>query len=81
MRASGDARAAEAAGLSAGAARKVLELARLRFEAGMATAVDTVTAQGALAEAEDGEIRARYEAQMALARLAFARGNVRAAVR
>ena len=30
----------------------MLELARLRYEAGLATAVDTVTAQGALAEAE-----------------------------
>lgn len=77
----GQTRAGAAAALSATAARKVLELARLRYESGMATAVDTVTAQGALAEAEDAEIRARYEASIALARLAFARGDVRAALR
>jgi outer membrane protein len=76
----GQARAAVAAGASATAARKVLELARLRYESGMATAVDTATAQGALAEAEEQEIRARYEGAIALARLAFARGDVKAAL-
>lgn len=73
-------KAAAAARDSATAARQVLDLARLRYESGLATAVDTVTAQGALAEAEDMEIRARYEASLALARLAFARGNVRASI-
>ena len=72
--------AQKAAASSAEAARKVLELARLRYEAGLATAVDTVTAQGALAEAEDAEIRARYEASIALARLAYARGDIKAAL-
>jgi outer membrane protein TolC len=74
-------RVAAAAANSAVAARQVLALARLRYESGMATAVDTVTAQGALAEAEDAEIRASYEAAMALARLAYARGSIRAALR
>lgn len=77
----GQTRAAAAAQSSVTAAREVLELARLRYESGMATAVDTVTAQGALAEAEDAEIRARYEVSIALARLAFARGDVRAVLR
>ena len=74
-------RAAQSAAQSAAAARQVLELARLRYESGMATAVDTVTAQSALAEAEDAEIRARYESSLALARLAFARGDVQAVLR
>ena len=74
-------RAAAAAANSAVAARQVLSLARLRYESGMATAVDTVTAQGALAEAEDAQIRASYEASIALARLAYARGAIRAALR
>ncbi|HEU0119979.1 MAG TPA: TolC family protein [Bryobacteraceae bacterium] len=71
---------AEAAAASAEEARRVLALARLRYEAGMATAVDTVTAQGALAQAEDTEIRARYETSIALARLAFAQGAVKGAL-
>ena len=75
------ARAAGAAAESSKAARKVLELARLRYESGLATSVDTVTAQAALAESEEAEIRARYGAQLALAQLAFAKGDVRAAVR
>jgi outer membrane protein TolC len=74
-------RAAAAAAGSAAAARQVLALARLRYESGLATAVDTVTAQGALAEAEEAEIRARYEASIALARLAYARGSIRSALR
>ena len=74
-------RAAAAAGESSAAARKVLELARLRYESGLATSVDTATAQAALAESEEMEIRARYAAQLALAQLAFAQGDVRAAIR
>lgn len=74
-------RAAAAAAESARAARQVLDLATLRADSGLATAVDTVTAQGALAEAEDAEIRARYQAQLALAQLAFANGDVRAVLR
>jgi outer membrane protein TolC len=74
-------RAAAAAAESTEAARRVLEWARLRYESGLATSVDTVTAQAALAESEEAEIRARYGAQLALAQLAFAKGDVRAAVR
>jgi outer membrane protein TolC len=74
-------RTAAAASESSIAARKVLELARLRYESGLATSVDTVTAQAALAESEDAEIRAKYAAQLALAQLAFAKGDVRAALR
>ncbi len=74
-------RAAAAAAESSDAARKVLDLARLRYESGLATSVDTVTAQAALAESEEAEIRARYGTQLALAQLAFAKGDVRAAVR
>lgn len=61
---------------AAGAAREALELSRLRFEAGIATSVDTTVAQGALAEAEDSVIRTRYEMHLAQARLAWAMGNL-----
>jgi outer membrane protein TolC len=70
--------AAATAGRAAAAARQVLALSTLRYNAGLATAVDTVTAQGALAEAEETEIRARYQAQVALAQYALASGDVRA---
>jgi outer membrane protein len=73
-------RAATAARESATAARTVLELSRLRYEAGLATSVDTVTAQSALAQAEESEIAAHFQAQLALAQLAFARGDIRAAI-
>lgn len=72
--------AAQAATTSAeratAAARTTLELARLRFAAGLATNIDTVIAQGALAEAEDREIQVRYQVQLARARLARAEGDV-----
>lgn len=58
------------------AARQSLELARLRFSSGIATNLDTITAQGALAQAEDTEIRTRYEFHLARARWARAIGNV-----
>lgn len=61
---------------STAAAREVLELTRLRVETGLATSLDTVVAQGRLAEAEDQEIRTRYQLQLARARVARARGNV-----
>jgi outer membrane protein TolC len=61
---------------AAGAAREALELSRLRFEAGIATSVDTTVAQAALAEAEDAVIRTRYEMRLAEARLAWAMGNL-----
>lgn len=58
------------------AARESLELARLRFEGGLATNLEVVSAQGQLAQAEDAEIRARYDALIARARLAYAGGEV-----
>jgi outer membrane protein len=57
-------------------ARKALELSRMRFGAGLTTSVDVATAQSALAEAEDAEIRTRYEWYAAEARLARAEGDV-----
>ncbi|MFO0367294.1 MAG: TolC family protein [Acidobacteriota bacterium] len=71
---------AEAAAAAARAARQVLELTTLRYQSGLATTLDTVTAQEALATAEDLEIRSRYQAQLALAQLAFAYGDVRTAL-
>jgi outer membrane protein TolC len=65
-----------AAAASVRAAKETLELARLRFEAGLATNLDVTVALGNLAEAEDAEIRARYDALLARARLAQARGNI-----
>lgn len=59
-----------------GAAREAFELSRLRFEGGLATNLDVVSAQGQLAQAEDGEIRARYDALIARARLAYAGGEI-----
>lgn len=58
------------------AARQSLELARLRFSSGIATNLDTITAQGLLAQTEDTEIRTRYEFHLAKARWARAVGNV-----
>jgi outer membrane protein TolC len=66
----------EASSKAAAAARESLELARLRLSAGMATSLDTVTAQSALAQTEESEIRARYDYYLASARLAHARGDV-----
>jgi outer membrane protein TolC len=57
-------------------ARKALELSRLRFRAGIATSVDVATAESALAQSEDFEIRTRYDWYLAEARLARAEGNV-----
>ncbi len=62
---------------SSAASRETLELTRLRVTAGLATSLDTVVAQGRLAQAEDQEIRTRYQFQLAQARMARARGNVR----
>jgi outer membrane protein TolC len=73
-------RAEAAAAAAARAARQVLELTTLRYQSGLATTLDTVTAQEALATAEDLEIRSRYQAQLALAQLAFAYGDVRTAL-
>lgn len=64
------------AGLATKAAREALELARLRFGAGISTNIDTTQAQGILAQAEDFEIRSRYDYFVARARLARAMGNV-----
>jgi len=57
-------------------ARKALGLSRLRFRAGIATSVDVATAESALAQSEDFEIRTRYDWYLAEARLARAEGNV-----
>ncbi len=59
------------------AAQQILELAQLRYQSGLATTIDTVTAQANVAEADDALIRARYLALMAQARLAAASGDVR----
>jgi outer membrane protein TolC len=68
--------ALRAAEVGTQAARQALELSQLRFGSGIATNLDLITAQGILAEAEDREIRLRYEHSLARARLARARGNV-----
>lgn len=62
--------------LSVKAARESLELARLRFAAGISTNIDTTQAQGTLAQAEDFEIRSRYDYFLARARLARAKGDI-----
>lgn len=69
---------AQAAGASAAAAKTSLDLVRLRFGAGMATNVDVVTAQSRLAESQELEIRSHYNAMLAKARLARAKGNLMA---
>jgi len=68
--------ALSAAASATGEARKALELSRLRFRAGIATSVDVATAESALAQSEDFEIRTRYDWYAAEARLARAEGNV-----
>ena len=68
--------ARQAAGRAAAAAKEALELARLRYSAGLTTNLDVVTAQNNLAQAEEEEIRARYDGLLAHARLARARGDV-----
>ncbi len=61
---------------AAAAARESLELARLRFDAGLSTNIDTVTAQARLADAEDLAIRTRYDVFRARARYSWATGSV-----
>jgi OMF family outer membrane factor len=58
------------------AARETLELARLRYGAGLTTNVDVIQAQGNLAQAEEAEIGIRYESLLAAANLARANGDV-----
>jgi outer membrane protein TolC len=58
------------------AARESVELSRLRFDAGLSTNIDTVTAQSRLAEAEDFEIRTRYDLYRAQARHARSMGGI-----
>jgi outer membrane protein TolC len=62
------------------AAREAMEMARLRYGAGMTTNLDLVTAQSNLAESEEMEIQARYDRLRAEVRLARARGDVAAAL-
>lgn len=66
---------------AAAAARETLELARLRYGAGLTTNLDVITAQGNLAQTEEEEIRSRYDGLIASAALARARGDVMAFVR
>jgi OMF family outer membrane factor len=61
---------------AAAAARETLELARLRFGAGLTTNVDVIQAQGNLAQAEEAEIGIRYEGLLAAANQARANGDV-----
>ncbi len=67
-----------AATRAAAAAAEALELARLRHDAGLATQLDVISAQGDLAQAEEDQIRARYDGLLAAARLAQARGHAAA---
>jgi outer membrane protein TolC len=63
------------------AAQEALELAQLRYGAGLATTLDTTAAQGQLAEAEDREIRARYALARAGAKAARSEGRLEEFVR
>jgi outer membrane protein len=67
--------AVEAAGRGAEAAREAVELARVRLDAGLATQLEVITAQGEWAEAEQEQIRALYDGLLASAKLAQARGQ------
>ncbi len=62
------------------ASREALEMAQLRYGAGMTTNLDLVTAQSELAASEETEIQARYDRLRAEVRLARARGDVAAAL-
>ena len=62
---------------SIAAAKQILERAQLRYQSGLATTIETVTAQANVAEADDALIRSRYAALLAQARLAAASGDVR----
>ncbi len=62
---------------STAAAQQILELAQLRYQSGLATTIDTVTAQANVADADDALIRSRYATLLAQARLAAASGDVR----
>jgi outer membrane protein TolC len=66
----------DASDKAASAAKESVELSMLRFESGLSTNIDTITAQSRLAEAEDLAIRSRYDVLRARARNARARGNV-----
>jgi outer membrane protein len=68
--------AVQSSARAASAAREALELSRLRYRAGLNTNLDVVTAQSNLAQSEEEEIRNRYDALLARARLAQARGDV-----
>lgn len=66
----------KSADLAVKAAKEALELARLRFGAGIATNLDTIQAQSILAQAEDFSIRTRYDYFLARARHAHATGDI-----
>ena len=63
------------------AARETLELARLRFSEGISTNLEATLAQRALADAEEADIRVRFELLNGWARLARARGDVASLLR
>jgi outer membrane protein TolC len=62
-------------------ATEVYSLSRARYEGGLATNLPVVIAQGEIAQAEDHEIRSRYQLLLSQARLAHATGDVRAFLR
>jgi outer membrane protein TolC len=72
--------AAQSAARAAKASKEILELATLRYEAGLATSVDTQVAQSGFAASEDLRIRTEYEILLAQARLAKARGGLLAGI-
>jgi outer membrane protein TolC len=57
------------------------ELARIRFEEGVADNSDVVTAQAALADAEDARVEAEFQYLQARISLARIEGDVRSLVR
>jgi outer membrane protein TolC len=65
-----------AARRAAAAAREALELARLRYGAGLSTNLDVVNAQSSLSIAQEEEIGREFEISLAAANLARARGDV-----
>ena len=66
----------EVANLTVNLARQEVEQARDRFQAGVANNIETVTAQEALARANDNQIVALYRYNQARADLARATGQI-----
>jgi len=68
--------AAEAAQKATTAARTSLDLARQKFEAGVADNIDVISAQESIAIAEDNEIHSMFDFMQARANMARAKGDV-----